>query len=196
MENCNYIVSSYLTSGIDHQRGSTKEIDDPKYIEKWAQSIRNLGLNGVVLHDGLTDAFISCYPYIRFIKVEPIPKGMQLYDYRWVIYYEFMLNNTVDAVFFTDISDIIVKRNPFYEMQDELYCGDEPTTIKGCKWLQTSRKSLGGIEDYKFFLHSNNTLLNCGIFGGYSDRVKAFLDIMMRYIEFYKDREGRFQEPG
>lgn len=180
----NFIVSTYLTSHIDEQRGVKKEKDDPKYIEKWAESIRYLGLKGVVLHDGLSDEFTSCYPYIIFKKVDEIPEKMQLYDYRWLLYYMFVLNNDCGAVFFTDISDVIVRRNPFFEMdEDKLYCGDEPTSISNCEWIQQSKTSLSQLPDYEKFLRSKNTLLNCGIFGGTASIVEAFLDVMNRYIE-------------
>lgn len=189
MEKYNYIVSTYLTSKVDEQRGTKKEIDDPDYIRKWVYSGLHLGLNMVVLHDGLSEVFISQFPKVRFIKIDQVPEGMQLYDYRWVLYYEFLLNNDCDAVFFTDISDVIIRRDPFYEMEDALYCGDEPTTIKDCEWLQTSRKSLGKLPIYNDFLHSKYTMLNCGIFGGDSARVKVFLDLMVRYIEIHINRE-------
>jgi hypothetical protein len=186
----NFIVATYLTSHIDEQRGVKKEKDDPQYIQKWAESIRHLGLKGVVLHDGLSEEFISTYPYLIFKKVDEVPEDMQLYDYRWVLYYAFVLNNHCNAVFFTDISDVQVRRNPFYEMEDnKLYCGDEPTSIRGCEWLQKSNESLSALPSYKEFLNSENQLLNCGIFGGQWHMVNTFLSVMVQYIERWRFRK-------
>lgn len=187
----NYIVSTYLTSGIDHQRGKKQQKNDVSYIQKWAESIAHLGLQAVVLHDGLSTIFMSQFQHVWFIKVDKVPDGLQLYDYRWVLYLEFMMNNSCDGVFFTDISDVVVKRNPFYEMQPErLYCGDEPTSIRDCVWLQKASKCpvLSKLADFRYFLSSNDTLLNAGILGGSNRIVFSFLLDMNLAIEKVRRR--------
>ena len=180
----NFIVSTYLTTAIDPQRGEVKLANEETYIKEWYDSLVHLNLNGVLLHDGLSNEFMAHFPRIRFVQVDPVPQGMQLYDSRWILYYEFLLNNDCEAVFFTDVSDVKVRRNPFYEMSENtLYCGDEPTSIRGCEWIQQSKISLSPLPDYEKFLRSKTTLLNCGIFGGTASIVEAFLDVMNRYIE-------------
>jgi len=185
------IVSTYLTTSIDPQRGEVKKKDDPEYILEWYDSIVNLGLNGVLIHDGLSKSFVKCFPKIEFRKVRPVPEKMQLYDYRWVLYFEFMLNIACDAVFFTDVSDVQVKRNPFYEFDEgKLYCGDEREMIKDSLWMRESLKnewylSLKGFEN---MINSDLPLLNAGILGGSRDIVFKFLMTFVRYIEIFHRR--------
>ena len=187
----NYIISTYLTTAIDPQRNETKEVNDTKYIETWYNSIIRLNLNGVLLHDGLSADFQSKFPRITFKQVDPVPENLQLYDYRWILYYEFLLNNPCEAVFFTDCSDVKVVRDPFYEFEEgELYCGDESERICDCKWIQDSFKnpSFATLSDLGKFLSSKNSMLNCGVFGGSYGAVIQLLEYMVRLIEHLRFR--------
>ena len=85
----NYIVSAYLTTSIDCMRGIQLKANDPNYIKDWYDSVVKLKLNGIILHDSLDDDFIKQFPGVKFLKVAPIPEWMQLYDYRWVVYFSF-----------------------------------------------------------------------------------------------------------
>lgn len=187
----NYIVSTYLTSAIDAQRGVAKEANDTEYIKNWVDSIVRLGLKPVVLHDGLSARFRAKFPDVYFRKVGKVPSCIQLYDYRWVLYLEFMMNEPCDNVFFTDISDVVVKRDPFYEMEEGfLYCGDEPTTIRGCEWIQKSEKCpvLSKLDGFEDLLRSDEQLLNAGILGGSHRIVFSFLLDMVLAIEKLRHR--------
>jgi hypothetical protein len=187
----NKIISSYLTSSIDRQRGEKKSADDIAYIQDWYNSIVSKCLSPIVLHDNLSDEFVSNFPFAKFIKVEPIPEGMNLYDYRWVIYFEYLLNNELDFVFFTDISDVIMRNNPFPEMKKGvLYCGDEQEKICESEWMRTALNEplffqLGG---FKEMIYSDRPLLNCGLLGGSYDSIIGFLDTFVSVIELVRLR--------
>lgn len=186
----NKIISSYLTSSIDRQRGEKKSADDIAYIQDWYNSIVSKCLSPIVLHDNLSDEFVSNFPFAKFIKVEPIPEGMNLYDYRWVIYFEYLLNNPLEKVFFTDISDVVMVNNPFNFMDDALYCGDEPGIIRDSEWMRSALNEplffqIGG---FKEMIYSDRPLLNCGLLGGSYNKVMAFLDAFVSIIELVRLR--------
>lgn len=187
----NYIVSTYLTSAVDAQRGETKTSNDESYIQKWYDSLVHLNLNGVLLHDGLSQEFQSKFPRITFKQVDPVPQGMQLYDYRWLLYYEFVLNNPCEAVFFTDVSDVKVVRDPFYEFEEgELYCGDETEKFSECVWIRNAlgNPAFANLSGFDELLSSDNVVLNCGIFGGSYAPVIQFLEYIVRLIEYLRFR--------
>ena len=176
----NYIVSCYSTSAPDTQRGITTKPNNPEYIQKWYDSVVRLGLNGVVLHDNLSDEFCKQFPKVRFHKIPQCPTGVQLYDYRWHVYFRILLSNIhIEKVFFTDISDVEVLNDPFPHIQaDMLYCGDEPTTARDCAWLNPARENpmlLEKLDEFKDILALNKLLLNCGILGGNMVVVVDFL---------------------
>jgi hypothetical protein len=187
----NFIISTYLTTAVDPQRNETKEVNDTKYIETWYNSLVHLNLNGVLLHDGLSAEFQAQFPRLTFKQVDTIPKDIQLYDYRWVLYYEFMLNNPCDAVFFTDVSDVKIMRNPFYEFSENIiYCGDERETFKECEWMKSALDDnfFLQLKGFKDLFTSSNIILNCGIFGGTYDIVLRFINYTVSLIEYLRFR--------
>jgi len=182
----NYIVSCYLTSAPDTQRGITTKPNNPAYIQKWYDSVIRLGLNGMVLHDNLSDEFIKQFPMMEFVEVPKCPEHMQLYDYRWVACRQFLFNRNIDNIFFTDISDVEVLNNPFtYIQSDMLYCGDEPTTVKDCAWLNPARENpmlLEKLDEFRDIMAYNKPLLNAGILGGNGIVVIDFLNTFCNII--------------
>jgi len=187
----NFIISTYLTTAIDPQRNEVKLANDAKYIQKWYDSIVHLNLNGVLLHDRLSADFQRKFPRITFKQVDPVPQGMQLYDSRWVLYYEFLLNNPCNAVFFTDVSDVKVVRDPFYEFEEDiLYCGDETERLNECIWIHNALGNpyFSDLSGFKELLSSDRVVLNCGLFGGSYGVVMQFLDIIVRMIEHLRFR--------
>jgi hypothetical protein len=187
----NQIVSIYLTSAIDHQRGAIKSRDDMGYIQRWYDSIVRLNLNGVILHDDLSYGFIRNFPGVTFIKIDKVPKDVQLYDYRWLVYFEYINSHNVDNIFFTDISDVAVRRNPFTEIEDKLYCGDQPCTLNNNKWLLSSLidPMLMALPDYYKIMTSDMAVLNCGILGGEIDIVSDFLYEMCEVVNKTTNRQ-------
>ena len=185
----NYIVSTYLTSVKDAQRGKAQPIDDSNYIEKWYNSIKNQKVLGVILHDGLSDNFISKYPEIKFVKFPSVPKNMSIYDYRWHIGYEFAKTIPIDNIFFTDLSDVTMINNPFLSPEyakGVLYCGDEPCTIVENTWLQKAvhTELLNNLSGFTEVWKSNKKVVNPGVLGGDKETVlnflKAFTELLMK----------------
>jgi hypothetical protein len=188
----NCIISTYLTTAFDLQRGVRKGLNDEQYIQKWYESIVNLGLNGIILHDGLYRWFMDDFPKVKFIEVPPVGE-YQLYDYRWILYRNYLRTHPgIENVFFTDISDVQVVLNPFTQKlydPDYLYCGDEPETIGQNGWIKHSLGGLLSLPGYLELINSNRPLLNCGIFGGGRDIVLQFLSRLIPLIEQMKFRK-------
>jgi hypothetical protein len=196
LEAMNYIATTYLTTAVDSQRNTTKLIDDDKYIINWYVSIVKNGLNGIILHDGLSQEFMDRYNKVDFLQVDPIPEGAQLYDYRWAAYLKCFEKYEIDNIFFTDVSDVTVQKNPFtdpFYQKDKLYCGDVQTyhsTLGEEPWIAISllNKDLIKLPGFVKTMKSNKLILNCGTFGGSMPLIYTFLKIMNLYMTFVKFR--------
>jgi len=165
----NLIVSSYLTSAIDTQRGITTAPNNPEYIQKWCDSVLRHNLHGVILHDNLSYEFMAKFAGIEFVRVAKCPEGMQIYDYRYMLFLEFLQRIKPDAAFFTDIWDVEVINNPFPFIDSErLYCGDECGTLVQCAWLNPARENpvLQKLHMFIEIMNSSEQVLNPGIIGG------------------------------
>ena len=188
----NCIVSTYLTSGVDTQRGVTIAGDSDDYVLNWYNSIVSLDLMGVIIHDGLSDEFMAKYPEINFYKVDKKPNDITIYDYRWLCYYQFLKDLQPEKVFFTDLHDVTVVNNPFPEMEcGTLYCGDEEIAMIDSSWIQGASccKKLSKLRGFLKTIRSKRKLLNCGLFGGCYENVYAFLDKLVEMIKRLRGRD-------
>jgi hypothetical protein len=191
----NYIVSIYLTSGPDVQRGNIfKEPDDPEYIKSWYDSVIHLNLNGIILHDGLSEKFISNYSKVNFIKVAPCGK-FQLYDYIWILYCDFIKKIPFENIFFTDLWDIKVIQDPFiHPVYNDytIFCGDVNSGVmRGDYFIGGSlqNKILMNLSEFEEIITSDRRLLNNGTIGGSRKMIKRFINILCDVILKMKDRE-------
>jgi hypothetical protein len=188
------IVSAYLTSGVDLQRGIIQAKDDPQYISAWYDSVIRSELDGVILHDGLSDSFIRQFPKVKFIRIAECGKFL-LYDYRWLAFKSFLENNECDNVFFTDVSDVRAVKNPFKEPEydsGKLYCGDvNGDVMRGDYWIGAAlkNKKLMALPGFEEIITSDRLLLNCGTFGGGREIVLKFLNVLCDTILSVADRE-------
>jgi hypothetical protein len=182
----NIILACHIAGVYDVNRSTTLEHDDYALVQAWAESIQALGLQGVLFHNNFSEE--TCEKYstenISFIKIE--------YDQKWnpnvfryFIYRDFLLNftSTINSVFVTDVSDVVVVRNPFEsflfrENTDKLFCGDEPKTLDN-EWMNNHSTHLRNqISDYVEYekKFAESTLLNCGIIGGSTTVMLNFLE--------------------
>jgi len=155
------------------------------YIEDWYNSVSELGINGYIFHDGLTEEFCSSHESekIKFIKVED--SDWSNLDYRWVCYRDFLKNNKFESVFLTDCSDVKVVKNPelviseFPEV-DLFVCKD---TLRLSQFPYMSFHREFGLDDAMWFMLNQNNidLINMGVIGGSSDNINLFLD---SYVSF------------
>jgi len=187
----NYIVSSLFTTCVDPLRNikwsPSSNIMDNWYYSGEAICKQNKDVKLIVFYDELDENLINKFDpeYITFIQVE----DCNLYsphDYRWMVYQNFVENNidNIDNIFFTDISDVLIKQNPFPHIEkDILYMGDEQQPW-GNEWADARKEyymdnlpTFPEIhEQYKSY-----PFLNAGILGGNAEITLKFLDKIVYY---------------
>jgi hypothetical protein len=187
----NYIVSSLFTTCVDPLRNikwsPSSNIMDRWYYsgEKICKQFDNIQL--LVFYDKLDDSILNKFNtnYITFIQVEDC-NGYSPHDYRWIIYQNFLENNidNTQNIFFTDISDVLIKQNPFLNLEKEiLYIGDENQTW-GNEWADVRKNYfLENLPSFKEIhdQYKSHTFLNAGILGGESKIVLEFLNKIVYY---------------
>lgn len=181
----NYIVACQISGVYDVNRNEILCEDDFGLIEKWYQSVLNFKLNGIIFHNNFSDKTCKKYQnrFIKFIKIEH-DNRFNPNVYRYYVYNEFLKHNTlkIENLFFTDISDVIILKNPFEQglfksNKNHVFCGDEPEIVAN-EWMTDHCTHLRNkIKDFEAFENDfkNQTLLNCGVFGGNIKTMKPFV---------------------
>ena len=165
------IVTCYFTLKPDPQSGSIRSASNFEYIQPWYDSMTKIGATGIVLHDGLDDAFISRYTsdQIQFRYCEL--GNYSIFEERWLLYHLLLdqLPN-LENVFFTDSNDVYITKNPFSFITNDLtlYVGrDNANRIKDSGWLKLECDRF--IEESNFNLpktYSYQWVYNAGVSGG------------------------------
>jgi len=177
------IIACYLT-GFDPQRDITSEADKEDYIRVWYDSI-SFGYSPVIIHNSLSDSFISKFPKAEFVKV-PDPH-CQLYDYRWLTPFDYVRNNKCDVVFITDISDVVMVSEPVIK-PNTLYCGDEEKDMT-CWMVVDVCEPIRNLSGYMDMLaDKERQMLNCGVVGGDYYTMLSLLTVLSHYINTTIDR--------
>lgn len=182
----NIILASHISGVYDVNRNEILAKDDFSIVSKWAKSISELNLQGIIFHNNFSDE--TCYAHqndaIRFVKI----KYDSQYNpniYRYFLYNEFLklYSQQFENVFFTDVSDVVVLKNPFVQKlfldnPMAIFCGDEPEILDNV-WMQNHGQHLRSkILDYSSYEEKfkKHILLNCGIIGGNITVMKSFID--------------------
>jgi hypothetical protein len=178
------VLTSYFTSCSDPQGKATIKPDEFELLKPWADSIQKHGLTGVIFHDELSDEFINRHEnrHLRFVRVPPSP-SLSLNDYRFLVWRDWLSVNPVDAVFFSDLFDVVVNRDPFSIFESlgrplmlshqGKYIGETHYFIKNFK------RVYGDItDDFKGLPE-----LNAGVWGGAYSDVLRFLVIVSKELE-------------
>lgn len=186
----NVIFTTYFCRKLDPIRKVYAPCNDFSYIAPWYTSMQELGLYGVIFHDGMSDEFINQYQTakIRFEFVDPVEFIFSLNDYRYFIYLKFLeANANYEQVFMTDGNDVKVVRNPFENLrQDRIYVGSETGNFKTNKWIQRRVWLLNsGSKTYRFKLpwRRTNIIYNAGILGGSRQQCLEFLRKMVATLQ-------------
>tara|TARA_Y100001970_G_scaffold186363_1_gene226664 strand:+ start:8407 stop:9213 length:807 start_codon:yes stop_codon:yes gene_type:complete len=186
----NVIMTTYFFNNKDPQRNKTAPGNDIKYIKSWYESIKKLGLNGIVFHDGLSNDFIKKYQTnkIKFEYVNPKSFKYSLNDQRFVIYLDYLKKHPeIEKVFMTDGNDVKVVQDPFkYIKKAKYYVGSEEKTIGNSKWILHKFKILNKSNKYNSYFKENR-LLNAGILGGGCDNIIKMLHKMRDIFNDYDE---------
>jgi len=191
----NLIVASHITGIYDVNRNTTLANDDFSLVADWAKSIEALQLHGIIFHNNFSEETCQLHQsqHIHFVKID--------YDsqynpnvFRYFVYDEFLKIHAdlIKNIFFTDISDVILFKNPFQEKLylnhlTSIFCGDENKILDN-EWMQDHSNHLRSkIPDYAVYEANfkNETLLNCGIIGGNILMMHPFIEQLKTIHQAY-----------
>jgi len=189
-ENSDVIFTTYFTSKRNPQANNFAPSNNISYIYTWYASIVTLGLNGVIIHDGLSDEFIKNYSRDNIVFYYYNPKKYSLNDERYFALNEILTDNKFNKVLLTDGSDLIIKKNPFEFFTDEnlLYFGtdiDAAPSIKDNAWCLNKLQSLLStkpnlVQIEMSFLDFN--YINAGVYGGSYNLVREFNLLLVNFM--------------
>lgn len=191
----NLIMACHITGIYDVNCNTILPNDDYSLVKAWADSIIDLKLRGVIFHNNFSQE--TCLQYqnenISFVKIDyegPLNPNI----YRYVVYDDYLQKHSqsIENLFITDISDVIVLQNPFVqtlylENAIAIFCGDEPESISN-EWMQSHsthlRSKISSFAQYEK-MFSNATLLNCGIVGGSIIVMREFIEKLANIHRLY-----------
>lgn len=181
----NLICASLFTGVFDVNRRELLLEDNFQLIEKWCLSIQKLDLKGIVFHNAFSEKTIAENENenIQFIKVD-FDTTLNANVYRYLVYFDFLKKHQleIEQVFFTDIADVEVVKNPFSDplfIQNpvSLFCGDEDEILDN-PWMKDHcthlRKLIPEFRDFEE-RYKDEILLNCGVIGGKTDTMLSLL---------------------
>jgi hypothetical protein len=154
--------------------------NDFKYIEPWYSSVNQLGLEGRIFYDNLSDEFLEKYTTdkIKFIKV--IPSDYSNNDWRFFCYRNYLEENKFDSVFLTDGSDVTVVKDPSQIITEfcdtDLFVCKDSIMLNEFAYLELHQQV--GWDDYVLFsiMASRWELINMGVIGGNYNNIMLFLN--------------------
>jgi hypothetical protein len=180
------VMSCHITGVYDVNRNNTLQADDYALVKDWAESVAACGLKGIIFHNNFSTE--TCEKYtneaISFFKTEYDPQ-FNPNVYRYFVYRDFLRTHApqIDNLFVTDVSDVVVVKNPFTEPfftdnPQSLFCGDEPKNLDN-DWMKDHathlRSKIADYADYEAAFQ-RETLLNCGIIGGKTPIMQDFIE--------------------
>jgi hypothetical protein len=180
------VMSCHITGVYDVNRNNTLQDDDYALVRDWAESVSASRLKGIIFHNNFSEA--TCEKYanadISFVKIEHDPQ-FNPNIYRYFVYRDFLQTYApqIESLFVTDISDVVVVKNPFVEPvfrdnPDTLFCGDEPKKLDN-EWMKAHathlRNKIADYADYEAAFQQE-TLLNCGVIGGKTPIMQEFIE--------------------
>lgn len=181
------VILSCLISGVyDVNRNTILENNNYDLVRDWADSLTALKVKGIIFHNSFSEktCIENSNDFVSFIKVEhDIKYNPNIY--RYFVYKKFLdtNKNLLKNIFITDISDVVLIKNPFnekyYQENDGfIFSGDEPKILKN-EWMHDHSNHLRGkIKDYKEYEKDfkNEILLNCGVIGGNINVMKQLIN--------------------
>lgn len=180
------VITCYFTRKPDPQLGFIRMTPDIKYIEPWYTSIVKLKIPGIIVHDGLDDDFIKTYsnPYVSFRKYTS--GRYSIFEERWMAYYLFLAQSRLEKVFFTDIGDVIITRDPFELIKNPytLYIGrDQAVEVGKSGWMMNELNAYiadSGARIKKSYYFQ--PVYNAGVVGGSRKLMLFFISEAIRKI--------------
>ena len=181
----NIIIACLLTGMHDVNRNTVLQNDDYSLVKKWADSIIEQNLHGIIFHNNFSKETCKkqANQNIQFVRVNPNPAYNPNVN-RYFIYNDFLAQQIgkIKNVFCTDISDVVLLKNPFIQPlfiqnPSSIFCGDEPKLLNNEWMLEHAAHLRKNINDYEAYEENfkNEQLLNCGIIGGGINTIQPFI---------------------
>lgn len=181
------VVTVMMTKKPDPQRGVPITDGYLEYMSPWWTTINKVGLQGVILHDGLPEEVIqeATTDCVSFQRCE-LGKFPILHQRHFAVR-DFLLSSNAEYVLVTDVSDVAIKRDPFeliaaHKSDVKLVIGSEAKTIGRNKCLKSELIRQYGHADFL-----DRKVVNPGILGGRREDTIHFLDLLTVEIEQLKD---------
>ena len=186
------VLSTYFTLKKDPERGRYKQTNSYSYISAWHKSLTNLGLRGVVFHDGLDSSFTdSIKPKIYFEKI--VLGKRSLNDDRYFHYLQYVEKHPhLTHILMTDIADVTFRRDPFELMRmfdHHLFIceGELLNEIGSNVWLHNKIKKCflndTPLNSSIVWLNHLTPEYNAGVIGGPRHIVLRFLRILTALLD-------------
>jgi hypothetical protein len=179
------VMASLITGKYDVNRQERLPKDDIEIVKDWSDSVQNAGLQAILFHNGFSET--TCLKHqnekLIFVRTDPHP-SFNPNVFRYFLYLDFLKNleNQVTDVFLTDVSDVVLIRNPFLEPlylnnKEMIFCGDEPKSLQNEWMFNHSAHLRSQIMDFTLYENdfASQPLLNCGIIGGKAPLINDFL---------------------
>lgn len=175
------VLTTYFTTQKDPQRNVFHKPNDENLSSNWILSTYNIGLNGIVFHDCLSNYFINKQPKnLTFIYIKPNSKH-SLNDIRYIIWLDYIINNTeIEYFFTTDMFDVEFNKNPFEIISDkyDIYVGsNRECKISQNNWLVENMNTV-----YKKTFFPDFEDANAGIIGGNRKNIIKLFENMKKDI--------------
>jgi hypothetical protein len=180
------IITTYFTAEKDPQRPNVWANDDFSIIEKFYDGILKHQLNCLILIDNSSDDFIKKYETdkIKFLRCDS--SGLNMVDIRWKLYANLLkLRTDIDRVFFVDVSDVLILKNPFNFIEPgKIYCGDEDSINMKNQWMMDRYFLLNQSTIInKLANYANKQVLNAGVLGGERLVIMGIAEKMANLLE-------------
>lgn len=178
------VLTTYFTGCPDPQGRAAAKNDSYELMRPWVDSVERHKLTGVVFHDNLSDWFVREFSNdnLVFVQVE-VGDSLSVNDFRFSVWRDWLSVNRVEAVFFSDLFDVVINRDPF-EILGAINVG-----------LMMSHQG-GRIGEKGFFLRNyervygsvpdsmvEERVLNAGVWGGRYGDVLRFLNLISYELE-------------
>ena len=192
--NTNLVMACHISGVHDVNRNTTLANDSYELVKDWAQSVTAANLQGIIFHNNFSEETCKSFENenITFIKIAYDPQ-FNPNVFRYFAYRDFLKQQIqqFNAIFITDISDVVLVNNPFTdplfcENPTALFCGDEPKILHNGWMIAHAENLRKNIPDYTAYesTFGNETLLNCGIIGG---SVSLLFDFLQQLCAIHQD---------
>lgn len=198
--NTNLVMACYISGVYDVNRNATLTDDTYQMVKDWAESIRAANLRGIIFHNNFSEETCKSFENdtVSFIKIVYDPQ-FNPNVFRYFVYRNFLQHHIqqINGIFITDVTDVVLVKNPFTDPlfiknPSALFCGDEPKSLLNDWMINHAENLRKNIPDYAAY-ESNfgeETLLNCGIIGGYAS---VFFDFLQQLCAIHQqaNRENK-----